>query len=62
MGVICLSSPLILLCHIFSPYLQMWAIATNKLIFTNPYKMKMSIVLGVMQMLFSVILSIINYV
>eukprot|EP00731_Ephydatia_muelleri_P014045 Em0007g1355a len=39
-----------------------WAMAYNELIFTNPYKMKMSIVLGVMQMLFGVILSVINYV
>eukprot|EP00731_Ephydatia_muelleri_P038763 Em0897g3a len=39
-----------------------WAMADNELIFTNPYKMKMSIVLGVMQMLFGVILSVINYV
>ena len=36
--------------------------AENELIFTNPYKMKMSIVLDVMQMLFGVILSVINYV
>ncbi|KAL5508849.1 hypothetical protein EMCRGX_G004105 [Ephydatia muelleri] len=39
-----------------------WAMADNELIFTNPYKVKMSIVLGVMQMLFGVILSVINYV
>ena len=38
----------------------MWALAENKLIFLNSYKMKMAIVFGVLQMNFGIILSFFN--
>lgn len=37
-----------------------WQVATNKIIFQNALKMKMSIVLGVVHMLFGLVLSLVN--
>jgi ABC-type dipeptide/oligopeptide/nickel transport system permease subunit len=39
-----------------------WKQSTNELTFTNNFKMKMSIVFGVLQMLFGITLSAFNYV
>ncbi|KAK0091270.1 hypothetical protein PV326_003494, partial [Microctonus aethiopoides] len=37
-----------------------WALATNKIIFLNSYKMKLSIIFGVVHMIFGVCVSVIN--
>ena len=40
---------------------KIWQLADNKLIFLNSVKMKMSIILGLMHMIFGIILSVFNY-
>ena len=39
-----------------------WQFATNKIIFFNTFKMKLSIVIGVLHMMFGVCVSVINFV
>lgn len=40
---------------------QIWNLAVNRLSFLNSYKMKMSVIVGVIHMSFGVSLSIFNY-
>jgi V-type H+-transporting ATPase subunit a len=52
---------LVLYVHQYQVVEKLFQVAENKIIFMNAYKMKISIIIGVFQMLFGVCLSLWNF-